>query len=193
MKALLTVWLLLAGLTLVRGEGPALTDRVNVDFPSEYRETIVRNVAQLYGLDVDLAPGFPTEKISLTLKSATWEEIIAVCLHGSGFTFVKTDASKVRIVPGDDERDVVGLLNAKLIAEIKENQALRAVVITLLKDGQITCDPSQREALAAFVLHVDHSPASCLERIVSSCPIQTKPTNLPQQATSGTAQEVRQP
>jgi hypothetical protein len=99
MKALLTVWLLLACLTLVRGEGPALADRVNVDFPSEYRETIVRNVAQLYGLDVDLAPGFPTEKISLTLKSATWEEIFAVCLHGSGFTFVKTIGAKVKIVP----------------------------------------------------------------------------------------------
>jgi len=193
MKALLTVWLLLACLTLVRGEGPALADRVSVDFPSEYRETIVRNVAQLYGLDVDLAPGFPTEKISLTLKSATWEEIFAVCLHGSGFTFVKTIGAKVKIVPGNDERDVAALLNDKLVAEIKENQALRAVVIKLLKDGQIACDPSQREALAAFVLHVDHSPASCLDRIVSSCPFQTKPTNSPQQATSGAAHEVRQP
>jgi hypothetical protein len=178
---------LLAGVSA--GEPLAPHQKINVDFPDEFRETIIRNVADLYGLNLAMPADFSKGKVSVTLKQVTWQEIYDLCLYGSGYTYVQTASNVVQIVPLENDVKVAGLLRDKLRTEIQENQKLRSMVATLIRDGVLACEAKDRERLMLFVRRVDHSPEECFLELMKSRPNKSlQPT--PTAVTPPAAQEI---
>jgi hypothetical protein len=149
-----------------------LDERINVDFPDEYRASILRSVGELYDLNLVIPTVFPESKISLKLKSATWKEILELCLYGSGFTYVIKESSTVMIVPLDNDVKAVEVLHKKLDAELTENESWRAALIQLINEDIVACDPESKAGLQALILNVDNSPQKCVEMIRKSRPNQ---------------------
>ncbi len=94
-------------------------DTLSVDFPDEDIKTILRNVADLFELNL-VVPDTLTGKTSIKLRDVTWRQIFQVVLAPVGYTYVE-DGSIIKIVsnellqlePGTTE--VFILNNAKAI------------------------------------------------------------------------------
>jgi type II secretory pathway component GspD/PulD (secretin) len=116
-----------AGAT-VEGSVPVATpasrdkDTLSVDFPDEDIKTILRNVADLFELNL-VVPDTLTGKTSIKLRDVTWEQIFTVVLSPVGYTYVK-EGNIIKIVsnellqqePGSTE---VFILNNAKAADIK--------------------------------------------------------------------------
>jgi type IV pilus assembly protein PilQ len=97
-------------------------DTLSVDFPDEDIKTILRNVADLFELNL-VVPDTLTGKTSIKLRDVTWEQIFKVVLSPVGYTYVK-DGNIIKIVsnellqqePGSTE---VFILNNAKAADIK--------------------------------------------------------------------------
>ena len=70
---------------------------LSVDFPNEDLRQVLRNVADLFQLNVVL-PVELTGKATVKLKNATWRQIFHITLAPIGYTFVEED-NLVKIVP----------------------------------------------------------------------------------------------
>jgi len=97
-------------------------DTLSVDFPDEDIKTILRNVADLFELNL-VVPDTLTGKTSIKLRDVTWRQIFQVVLAPVGYTYVE-DGSIIKIVsnellqlePGTTE---VFILNNAKAADIK--------------------------------------------------------------------------
>lgn len=97
-------------------------DTLSVDFPDEDIKTILRNVADLFELNL-VVPDTLTGKTSIKLRDVTWEQIFTVVLAPVGYTHVK-EGNIIKIVsnellqlePGTTE---VFILNNAKAADIK--------------------------------------------------------------------------
>lgn len=112
----------------VEGADPAAApvtrdkDTLSVDFPDEDIKTILRNVADLFELNL-VVPDTLTGKTSIKLRDVTWEQIFTVVLSPVGYTYVK-EGNIIKIVsnellqqePGTTE---VFILNNAKAADIK--------------------------------------------------------------------------
>lgn len=102
MRAAVTLLLLWAGLFTAAGAesvpaGPPKsdTDRISVDFPNEEIRTILRNVADLYELNL-VFPEDLQGRASVTLRDATWRQIFRKALYPVGYDF-ELDENIVRV------------------------------------------------------------------------------------------------
>jgi type IV pilus assembly protein PilQ len=83
-------------------ESPALTvtsknkDTLSVDFPDEEIRTILRNVADLFELNL-VIPDTLQGNTSIKLREVTWRQIFQVILSPIGYTFVE-DGNIIKIV-----------------------------------------------------------------------------------------------
>ena len=97
-------------------------DTLSVDFPDEDIKTILRNVADLFELNL-VVPDTLTGKTSIKLRDVTWRQIFQVVLSPVGYTFIE-DGSIIKVVsnellqqePGTTE---VFILNSAKAADIK--------------------------------------------------------------------------
>ncbi len=97
-------------------------DTLSVDFPDEDIKTILRNVADLFELNL-VVPDTLTGKTSIKLRDVTWRQIFQVVLAPVGYTYIE-DGSIIKIVsnellqlePGTTE---VFILNNAKAADIK--------------------------------------------------------------------------
>ena len=97
-------------------------DTLSVDFPDEDIKTILRNVADLFELNL-VVPDTLTGKTSIKLRDVTWEQIFQVVLSPVGYSYVK-EGNIIKIVsnellqqePGTTE---VFVLNNAKAADIK--------------------------------------------------------------------------
>lgn len=97
-------------------------DTLSVDFPDEDVKTILRNVADLFELNL-VVPDTLTGKTSIKLRDVTWEQIFQVVLSPVGYSYVK-EGNIIKIVsnellqqePGTTE---VFVLNNAKAADIK--------------------------------------------------------------------------
>ena len=97
-------------------------DTLSVDFPDEDIKTILRNVADLFELNL-VVPDTLTGKTSIKLRDVTWEQIFTVVLTPVGYTYVR-EGNIIKIVsnellqqePGSTE---VFILNNAKAADIK--------------------------------------------------------------------------
>jgi type IV pilus assembly protein PilQ len=97
-------------------------DTLSVDFPDEDIKTILRNVADLFELNL-VVPDTLTGKTSIKLRDVTWEQIFHVVLTPVGYTYVR-EGNIIKIVsnellqqePGTTE---VFVLNNAKAADIK--------------------------------------------------------------------------
>lgn len=97
-------------------------DTLSVDFPDEDIKTILRNVADLFELNL-VVPDTLTGKTSIKLRDVTWRQIFQVVLSPVGYTYVE-EGNIIKIVsnellqqePGSTE---VFVLNNAKAADIK--------------------------------------------------------------------------
>jgi type IV pilus assembly protein PilQ len=97
-------------------------DTLSVDFPDEDIKTILRNVADLFELNL-VVPDTLTGKTSIKLRDVTWQQIFTVVLSPVGYTYIK-EGNIIKIVsnellqqePGTTE---VFILNNAKAADIK--------------------------------------------------------------------------
>jgi type IV pilus assembly protein PilQ len=89
-------------LPMIVGEEPVATgaikskDTLSVDFPDEEIRTILRNVADLFELNL-VIPDTLQGRTSLKLREVTWRQIFQVILSPVGYTFVE-DGNIIKIV-----------------------------------------------------------------------------------------------
>jgi type II secretory pathway component GspD/PulD (secretin) len=74
-------------------------DTLSVDFPDEDIKTILRNVADLFELNL-VVPDTLTGKTSIKLRDVTWEQIFTVVLTPVGYTYVR-DGNIIKIVSNE--------------------------------------------------------------------------------------------
>ncbi|MDF3057212.1 MAG: type and secretion system protein [Rariglobus sp.] len=74
-------------------------DTLSVDFPDEEIRTILRNVADLFELNL-VIPDTLQGRTSLKLREVTWRQIFQVILSPIGYTFVE-DGNIIKIVSQD--------------------------------------------------------------------------------------------
>ncbi len=74
-------------------------DTLSVDFPDEEIRTILRNVADLFELNL-VVPDTLQGRTSLKLREVTWRQIFQVVLSPIGYTFVE-DGNIIKIVSQD--------------------------------------------------------------------------------------------
>jgi type IV pilus assembly protein PilQ len=97
-------------------------DTLSVDFPDEDIKTILRNVADLFELNL-VVPETLTGKTSIKLRDVTWRQIFQVVLSPAGYTYIE-EGNIIKIVsnellqqePGTTE---VFILNNAKAADIK--------------------------------------------------------------------------
>ncbi len=75
-------------------------DTISVDFPDEDVRTIIRNVADLYELNV-VIPDTLVGRVSLKLRDVTWAQVFDVILDDLGYTWIE-DRNIIRIRSQDD-------------------------------------------------------------------------------------------
>jgi type IV pilus assembly protein PilQ len=86
-------------------EAPKLTvtkgakDTLSVDFPNEDIRTILRNVADLFELNL-VIPDTLQGKASIKLRDVTWRQIFQVVLAPAGYTFIE-DNNIIKVVTID--------------------------------------------------------------------------------------------
>ncbi|WP_438480107.1 type II secretion system protein GspD [Oleiharenicola lentus] len=112
----------------VEGAAPVATsatrdrDTLSVDFPDEDIRTILRNVADLFELNL-VVPDTLTGKTSIKLRDVTWRQIFQVVLSPIGYTYVE-EGNIIKVVSNElltqepVSTDVFILNNAKA-ADIK--------------------------------------------------------------------------
>jgi len=74
-------------------------DTLSVDFPDEEIRTILRNVADLFELNL-VIPETLQGKTSIKLRDVTWRQIVQVTLSPAGYTFIE-DGNIIKIVTTD--------------------------------------------------------------------------------------------
>jgi type IV pilus assembly protein PilQ len=74
-------------------------DTLSVDFPDEEIRTILRNVADLFELNL-VVPDTLQGKTSIKLRDVTWRQIFQVTLSPAGYTFIE-DGNIIKIVTTD--------------------------------------------------------------------------------------------
>ena len=182
MKAPKFFALLIGGaLTVAAAQTASRVLTVNLDFPDESRQVMLRNIADIFDLKLELPNDYADARVSVVARHITWEEVYALCLHGSGYTYIKTGLDSVRIVHAVDDARAFDILRAKLEAEIRENNQWRTMVAHLIETGAIKCGAPDKKALAQYIGFADHSPAECQQEIMMYSPNQP-----PQAPASGT-------
>ncbi len=81
---------------VARNSGSLATDTLSVDFPEEDIRNILRNVADLFELNL-VIPDTLQGRTSIKLRDVTWRQIFQVVLEPVGFTYVE-DGNIVKIV-----------------------------------------------------------------------------------------------
>ena len=74
-------------------------DTVSVDFPDEEIRVVLRNVADLFELNL-VIPDTLQGRTSLKLREVTWRQIFQVVLSSVGYTFIE-DGNIIKIVIND--------------------------------------------------------------------------------------------
>lgn len=111
-------------------------DTISVDFPQEDVRTIIRNVADLYDLNV-VIPDTLVGSVSIKLRNVTWRQVFDVILEPLNFAYVE-DANIIRI---RDRADLMSepvdtrvfIINFSKAAEIRDS--IRPLVNTEIGGG----------------------------------------------------------
>jgi type IV pilus assembly protein PilQ len=112
----------------VQGAAPAAStvtrdkDTLSVDFPDEEIKTILRNVADLFELNL-VVPDTLTGKTSIKLRDVTWRQIFHVVLSPAGYTYIE-EGNIIKVVSNESltqepSTTEVFILNNAKAADIK--------------------------------------------------------------------------
>lgn len=108
-------------------------DTLSVDFPDEEIRTVLRNVADLFELNL-VVPDTLQGKTSIKLRDVTWRQIYKVVLEPVGYTFIE-DGNIIKVVTAESLNmepvtTEVFILNYARAAEVKPS-------VEALVDGKV--------------------------------------------------------
>jgi hypothetical protein len=169
--------------------GPLPVDaKINVDFPNESRRAIVRNVADLFGLNLVLPEDFPDDKTSIKLRQVNWREIFDATFTACGYIYV-VRSNLVLVMPRSDPREEIFALRDATQEAIDENLKLREAMKRLL-GSDLTHET--RGAISRLLA----DPHQCGDELLKVLP-KKRPNQSPEptamSVTPPAAQESRQP
>ena len=155
-----------AGATPVAAPVTRDKDTLSVDFPDEDIKTILRNVADLFELNL-VVPDTLTGKTSIKLRDVSWRQIFQVVLSPVGFTYIE-EGNIIKIVsnelmqlePGTTE---VFVLNNAKASDIKPTidglidgaKGGKIVVDARSNSLVITERPTQLKRIAGIIAQLD--------------------------------------
>lgn len=148
-------------------------DTLSVDFPDEDIKTILRNVADLFELNL-VVPDTLTGKTSIKLRDVTWQQIFHVVLSPVGYTYVQ-EGNIIKIVSNDTllqepAATEVFILNNAKAADIKptiDGLIDAAAGGKIVIDGRsnalvITERPSRMGRIRAIIDQLDKATAQVM-------------------------------
>lgn len=116
-------------------------DTLSVDFPDEEIRNILRNVAELFDLNI-VIPDTLQGKTSIKLHDVTWRQIFQVVLTPVGYTFVE-DGNIIKIVSNESltQEPVSTEIFVINYAKASEIQPTLASLVDTTAGGKIVIDP----------------------------------------------------
>ncbi len=115
-------------------------ERITVDFPDEEVRMIIRNVADLFELNV-IIPDTLTGRTSLKLRNVTWQQVFNVVLEPRGFTFIEDgNIIKIRGIAELQAEPTVTRVFLVNYAEASELSASLTSLINAAAGGRIVVD-----------------------------------------------------
>ncbi|MGJ3241589.1 MAG: secretin N-terminal domain-containing protein [Opitutales bacterium] len=125
------------------GGGAALfaeDETISVDFPEEDIRTILRNVADLYDLNL-VIPDTLAGSTSIKLRNVTWRQVFEVVLEPIGFTYVEDrNIIKVKSLTDLEAEPVVTRVFVINYADASEIQGSVSVLVDSAAGGRIQVD-----------------------------------------------------
>ncbi len=163
----------------VEGSEPAASsvsrdhDTLSVDFPDEDIKTILRNVADLFELNL-VVPDTLTGKTSIKLRDVSWRQIFTVVLTPVGYTYIEegniikvvsndlllqepvsTEVFIINNAKADDLRPTIaGLIDGAAGGKIETNARSNALIITER--------PSRMGRIRAIIEQLDKATAQVM-------------------------------
>ena len=115
-------------------------ETISVDFPDEDVRVILRNVADLYALNL-VIPDSLKGRTSIKLREVTWQQVFEVVLDPLGYTHVE-DRNIIRI-KSQEELNAEPLDTRVFIANYARAQALQSALVPLINSdagGRVEVD-----------------------------------------------------
>lgn len=85
-------------------------ERISVDFPNEEIVTVLRNVADMYELNLVVPQDLKGKRTSLKLRNVTWRQIFREALAPAGYMYIE-DGNIVRVVSIDSLKQLQAARN----------------------------------------------------------------------------------
>ncbi|HEY4301452.1 MAG TPA: STN domain-containing protein [Candidatus Didemnitutus sp.] len=168
MKSLHRLFLLLlifvVSLPPVFAEIERKQDTLSLDFPHEGRRSVLRQVADLFELNLVIPNAFPDDKMSIKLRDVTWRRIFETCLIGTGYVYVAR-GNIIWILPPDSKLGEFGQMRDRLDRESEETFQLRKLVALLTRSEAPTLTEKQRGLIKAFLDNQESSAYDLLEKL----------------------------
>lgn len=156
-----------------KGKNSAGADTLSVDFPDEDIRNILRNVADLFELNV-VIPDTLQGRTSIKLRDVTWRQIFQVVLTPVGFTYVE-DGNIIKVVSlqslqQEPVSTEVFILNYARAADIKptldslvDSAAGGKIVIDSRSNALVITErPSQMNKIRPIIEELDKATAQVM-------------------------------
>ena len=140
-------------------------DTLSVDFPDEDLKTILRNVGDLFELNL-VVPDTLVGKTSIKLRDVTWRQIFHVVLSPVGYSYIE-EGNIIKIVSNERLNDEPSLTEVFILNNAKASD-IKPTIDGLVngKDGKIVIDtrsnslviterPSQLKRIASIIEQLD--------------------------------------
>ena len=130
-----------SGISSTKSKDTSGHDTLSVDFPDEEIRNILRNVAELFDLNI-VIPDTLQGKTSIKLHDVTWRQIFQVVLTPVGYTFIE-DGNIIKIVSNESLTQEPVSTEIFLInyAKASEIQPTLASLVDATAGGKIVIDP----------------------------------------------------
>jgi type II secretory pathway component GspD/PulD (secretin) len=130
-----------SGATATKSKDTSGHDTLSVDFPDEEIRNILRNVAELFDLNI-VIPDTLQGKTSIKLHDVSWRQIFQVVLTPVGYTFVE-DGNIIKIVSNESltQEPVSTEIFMINYAKASEIQPTLASLVDATAGGKIVIDP----------------------------------------------------
>jgi type IV pilus secretin PilQ/predicted competence protein len=127
--------------TATKSKDTAGHDTLSVDFPDEEIRNILRNVAELFDLNL-VIPDTLQGKTSVKLHDVTWHQIFQVVLTPVGYTFIE-DGNIIKVVSNESltQEPVSTEIFVINYAKASEIQPTLASLVDAAAGGKIVVDP----------------------------------------------------
>ncbi len=173
----------------VKPTGPETSkETLSVDFPDEDVRNVVRNVADLYDLNI-IVPDTLQGRVSVKLKDVTWRQLFKVVLTPVGYTFVE-EGNIIKIInqanldsePATSEMVKLNSISPQLLADalktfINEVGGEKLQAVPGTNFVVITATPTRQMKLRETIEKLDDpsaSKASLDENAIRQILIETK-------------------